>query len=302
MCYADIEPKSGRGVSKTAASVRSLLFLGVSVPKAERKGVVHIPNRIIKESVCTSGSVDKLGWFEEVVFYRLIVNVDDYGRLDARPAILRARLFPLKEVDTERITAALDKLQAVGCVERYEVDGAPYLWLPNWDKHQTIRAKRSKYPAPLTSASKCKQMHADASRCTQMQADAPVIQSESVSVSVSESPSEPAAGVGAMERAFEAFWAEYPNRSKRHDSRNVWMRLKPDEALQARIIAGVRAAKSSQQWQKEGGRYIPSAERYLRERRWEDELPPPRGMIASNLDTAAMDALAMRFVPRMEEA
>lgn len=292
MCYADIEPKSGRGVSKAAASVRSLLFLGVSVPKTERKGVVHIPNRIIKESVCTSESVDKLGWFEEVLFYRLIVNVDDYGRLDARPAILRARLFPLKEVDAERIAAALDRLQAVGCVAQYEVDGAPYLWLPNWDKHQRIRNKRSKYPIPPQSAADCCQMTADGGLNP--------IQSESQSESESQSQSEPAAGVGAMERAFEAFWAVYPNHSKRYDSRNVWQRLQPDEALQARIIAAVKAARGSEQWQKEGGRYIPSAERYLRERRWEDELPPPRGMIASNLDTAAMDKLAMRFVPRME--
>ena len=36
-----------------------------------------MPNRILKESVCTSDSVNKLSWFEEVLFYRLIVNCDD---------------------------------------------------------------------------------------------------------------------------------------------------------------------------------------------------------------------------------
>ena len=36
-----------------------------------------MPNRIIRESICTSDSVDKLSWFEEVLFYRLIVNCDD---------------------------------------------------------------------------------------------------------------------------------------------------------------------------------------------------------------------------------
>ena len=56
-----------------------------------------MPNRIIKESVCTSDSVDGLSWFEEVFFYRLIVNCDDYGRFDARPAVLKSRLFPLKK-------------------------------------------------------------------------------------------------------------------------------------------------------------------------------------------------------------
>ena len=52
-----------------------------------------MPNRILKESICTSESIDRLSWLEEVTFYRLIVNCDDYGRMDARPPILRARLF-----------------------------------------------------------------------------------------------------------------------------------------------------------------------------------------------------------------
>ena len=44
-----------------------------------------MPNRIIKESVCYSDDLDQLTAFEETVFYRLIVRVDDNGRIDARP-------------------------------------------------------------------------------------------------------------------------------------------------------------------------------------------------------------------------
>ena len=33
-----------------------------------------MPNRIIKESICTSDSIAELGWFEEVLFYRLITG------------------------------------------------------------------------------------------------------------------------------------------------------------------------------------------------------------------------------------
>ena len=56
-----------------------------------------MPNRILKESICVSDDIDGLSWFEEVVFYRLLVNCDDYGRFDGRPAVLKNRLFPLKE-------------------------------------------------------------------------------------------------------------------------------------------------------------------------------------------------------------
>ena len=36
-----------------------------------------MPNRIIKESIRTSDSINDLTWFEEVLFYRLMVSCDD---------------------------------------------------------------------------------------------------------------------------------------------------------------------------------------------------------------------------------
>lgn len=132
-----------------------------------------MPNRIIKESVCGSETVDALSWFEEVFFYRLIVNCDDYGRMDARPAILRSRLFPLKSVTDKQVVSALQSLRSVGIVDLYEVDGRPFLQIRTWERHQIIRAKKSRFPSPAdgvkSSESICNQMHADVS----------VIQSES---------------------------------------------------------------------------------------------------------------------------
>lgn len=37
-----------------------------------------MPNRIIKESIKSSPQIDELSWFEEVLYYRLIVTADDY--------------------------------------------------------------------------------------------------------------------------------------------------------------------------------------------------------------------------------
>lgn len=107
-----------------------------------------MPNRIIKESICTSETIENLSWFEEVLFYRLIVNCDDYGRYDARPAILKGRLFPLKNVTISQIEDGLNKLSTVGIAKLYEVDGRPYLQLTTWGNHQQIRSKKSKFPSP----------------------------------------------------------------------------------------------------------------------------------------------------------
>jgi hypothetical protein len=124
-----------------------------------------MPNRIIKESICTSDSIDSLGWFEEVLFYRLIVNCDDFGRFDGRMAVIKNRLFPLKEnLTLKNVELAVNKLARAGLVSLYEYDGRPFLYLPTWNEHQTIRAKQSKYPEP--SESNCKQMISDASKCS----------------------------------------------------------------------------------------------------------------------------------------
>ena len=138
-----------------------------------------MPNRIIKESICSSDSIDQLTWFQEVFFYRLIVNCDDYGRCDARARILNARLFPLKTVSDKDIAKALESLRAAGIVYLYLVDGKPYLQLRTWERHQTIRAKKSKYPSPEHMEA-C-ELNAQTSEiiCKQMHADVPVIQSES---------------------------------------------------------------------------------------------------------------------------
>jgi len=105
-----------------------------------------MPNRIIKESICRSDSIDSLSWFEEVLFYRLIVVCDDYGRFDGRPAIIRGSCFPLKDMRLKDIENALDKLSAAGMVRQYESGGRPYLQLISWEQHQQIRAKKSKFP------------------------------------------------------------------------------------------------------------------------------------------------------------
>lgn len=109
-----------------------------------------MPDRLIRESICTSETLNQLNDFEERFWHRLIVNCDDYGRFDARPEILKARLFPLMEGKTKKdMTGTLSKLASVGLVELYDVDGKPFLRVVTWDKYQRVRAKRSKFPEPV---------------------------------------------------------------------------------------------------------------------------------------------------------
>lgn len=90
----------------------------------------------------------------ELTFDRLITYVDDYGRGDAHPDILKAGLFPLRaEVDSKMVWGWLCELIAEGCVRHYIVDERDYLVLTGWEKHRgnSRRAKTSKFPEPPES-------------------------------------------------------------------------------------------------------------------------------------------------------
>ena len=126
-----------------------------------------MPNRILKESICTSDSIDSLKWFDEVLFYRLIVNCDDYGRFDGRMSVIKSRLFPLKnDLTAKNISDGISSLVSKGLVVLYEFEGKPFLYLPGWDHHQQVRSKKSKYPDPMQIDIICNQMIADDSICS----------------------------------------------------------------------------------------------------------------------------------------
>jgi len=109
-----------------------------------------MPNRILKESICTSCEIDRLTTEEENLFYRLLVNCDDFGRMDARAPVLISKCYPLRihKLDDEQVDTELQTLARVGLVTLYEINGKRYLFITNWEKHQQKRARHSKYPDP----------------------------------------------------------------------------------------------------------------------------------------------------------
>lgn len=54
----------------------------------------------------------------------------------------------------------------------------------------------------------------------------------------------------------------------------AWRQIRPDADLRATIIAAVLRQRDSEDWLRDGGRYIPHAATWLRGRRWEDDLAP----------------------------
>ena len=220
-----------------------------------------MPNRMIKDSIHTSEKVNDMTDFQFRLWISLITYVDDYGRGDARPAVIRGTCFPLRErLANKDIENALMGLAGIGCVGLYEVDGRPYLYFPNWEQHQTIRNKRSKFPAPDDG-----DMKAIENNCNQLKANVPVIQSNPIQVE-----SETETETEARARAFDAFWIAYPKKVGKEAARKAFAKVKaPADTL----IAAVEQQKNSPQWKKENGRFIPNPATWLNQGRWEDEIP-----------------------------
>lgn len=111
-------------------------------------------NRTLKQSICVSEDINRLSWFEEVLFYRLIVNCDDYGRFDGRASVIRSQLFPLKDSLTAKaVEQALHELANVGLVEIYQGESRrPTLRLPSWGTHQRILTRTLRGDSPQGDA------------------------------------------------------------------------------------------------------------------------------------------------------
>jgi hypothetical protein len=222
-----------------------------------------MPNRIIKESICTSDTVDQLKSDEECFFYRLMVNCDDYGRMDARPSILLAKCFPLrveslKAKDVQKMLNTLIKHRLI-----FVYGEGKYLQMVTWDKHQQIRAKRSKYPHPTEDDINGYQMISDDCICPRNP-----IQSESES----ESNPNPIIFNNTYIDSFDSFWKEYPKKEAKKDAVKAWNKIKLTDDLLINIMDGLKKAIKSTNWVKQGGQFIPNAATWLNGERWNDEV------------------------------
>ena len=70
---------------------------------------------------------------------------------------------------------------------------------------------------------------------------------------------------------FAMFWKAYPRRTAKGNAEKAWRKIKPGQELTGHILDSIERHKHSDQWQKEGGRFIPHPATWLNGKRWEDE-------------------------------
>jgi hypothetical protein len=106
-----------------------------------------MPRRMLRDWT-NSEQVDKLTWQAEVLFTRLIMKADDYGRFYADPRLIKASLFPrrLDRVRDADISRWLTECQESGLIAVYEAQSKTYLEIKNFGQKKVHM--KADYPPP----------------------------------------------------------------------------------------------------------------------------------------------------------
>jgi hypothetical protein len=92
----------------------------------------------------------KLGDFAQALFPLIVVNADDFGRLEGDAFTVKHKVFPVSPRTEEDFEIVLQAMSAVGLIRFYESGGDRYLEIVNFDREQPGLHKRTKsdYPDP----------------------------------------------------------------------------------------------------------------------------------------------------------
>ena len=108
-----------------------------------------MPSRILREGILTSRAVNALSEEAELFYWRLLLVVDDYGRYEADPVLLRAACYPRKidVITNKQVDSFLVECSTPPkpLLILYEINQKKYLEIANFG--QRTRSP-SKFPAP----------------------------------------------------------------------------------------------------------------------------------------------------------
>jgi len=107
--------------------------------------------RQIHDDVPVSRTLNAVSDFAERLYWRLLSQTDQWGRLPGDTCKIRAKCVPMLERADAEIDNALEELVRAARIELYFVDGTRYCQLLDFDDRQTagkMKRKPSLYPVP----------------------------------------------------------------------------------------------------------------------------------------------------------
>lgn len=76
--------------------------------------------------------------------------------------------------------------------------------------------------------------------------------------------------------SFASFYKKYPKKKGKEKAKQKWISLAPNDKLVVEIMDALEKVKKSEDWQKDGGQFIPHPATWIYQKRWEDEVDVPK--------------------------
>ncbi|MBP7906318.1 MAG: hypothetical protein KA099_13460 [Alphaproteobacteria bacterium] len=198
-----------------------------------------------------------------ILYAGLWCMVDREGRMEFRPKRIKAEILPYDECSIDDL---LNQLQRRGFILVYQITGLKFLSIPTFSKHQNphVREAESAIPAPEEHSACTVQAPEEHGTSP---AESLLLNPESLLLNPSCVPS----GAQTIKDRFDRFWAVYPKRKSKGRAEQAFRKINPSEQLLVTMIAAIAQAKTTDEWLKENGKFIPYPASWLNAKGWEDE-------------------------------
>ena len=105
-----------------------------------------MPNRVIRDGLLSSDSFNALPSDAQMLYVRILLVVDDYGRFDGRDAAIKSACYPVSDIRLTDVSKMLTTLVGSRLIQRYDATGHTYNSVPRFN--QRLRLNRERHPAP----------------------------------------------------------------------------------------------------------------------------------------------------------
>lgn len=229
--------------------------------------------QIYDGTLCTKGP-----WQALVTFQQMLILSDKFGVVDiTREAISRRTTIPL-----EIINVGISALEQEDSDSRNPADNGRRIarladhrdwgWqIVNYEKFAKLRSaeERREYQREFKRKVRAKDKmstHVNNVNTADTNVHMSTPQLNSTQKPIGQTKSR----LAAAPAGFAEFWIAYPRKEAKQSAATAWRRLDPDADTQIAIAKGLLSARNSDQWRKDGGKFIPHAATWLNGKRWQD--------------------------------
>jgi hypothetical protein len=231
--------------------------------------------RTIKPEFFTSEDIVSLSPLARLLYIALWCEADREGRFVWKPKTFKMRYFPADNCNIEKLC---EEIRSLGLVMVYEVNFLQYGFIPSFHAHQHInpREQKTQLPDPPGNVFTTREARdSDASpRDSDVQGGREGKGKEVITPRVDDAETNP---------GFAKFWETWPTNDRKQAKGkclDAWKKASAERDA-ALVIDHVTAMKSSREWLKNDGEFVPAPLVYLNQRRWEGaEARPSVGMFA----------------------